>query len=34
MAVSIFILVLAGASVVGTVSVTSRDGYRRLPSRY
>jgi hypothetical protein len=33
MALGLFVLILAGSSAIGTVSVTARDGYRRVPTR-
>ncbi len=33
MALGLFVILLAGSSVIGTVSVASRDGYRRVPTR-
>lgn len=33
MAIGIFALLLAGASVAATVSLAARDGYRRVPTR-
>lgn len=33
MALGLFVLLLAGSSVAATVSVTARDGYRRVPTR-
>jgi hypothetical protein len=34
MALGIIVLILAGTSAIGTVSLTARDGYRRVPTRY
>jgi hypothetical protein len=33
MALGLFVLILAGSSAIGTVSVAARDGYRRVPTR-
>jgi hypothetical protein len=33
MALGLFVVILAGSSVVATVSATARDGYRRVPTR-